>query len=419
VKKPSGLLIAVALAGLAPVSMAAAQSAAPEISLSQAVRQNAEQARMAMAQNNFAAASGYLAQAGAQAQSDGDRYLVATMQLDIANRTFNTAGQVAAINALIASPLVGDPQRADLYYHLGRIAHNAQDDERARTALQSAVERGSVNPRAYIALADLTAQRADYPRALALYDRAVALQRESGASVPDDWYRRAIDIAQRGGDATRAAQISQELVATYPTSANWRDALTLYRTIASPDQAAMLDLWRLQAATGALAGEPDYLAYLRLAHAAGRQPEIERVVLAGKAANMLDSGNAEINSLDRGTTAAAEALRRAIGGRAGAAANQASGAAALAAADDYVALGQYAEAAPLYRMAVEKGGVDADLANERLGMTLALAGDAAGARTALDAVTGDRGWVSRFWRIYVDTRSAPTPVAATEASPGG
>jgi hypothetical protein len=176
-----------------------------------------------------------------------------------------------------------------------------------------------------------------------------------------------------------------------------------------------MDLWRLQAAAGAMTGEFDYRDYARAAHAAGLPSEIERIVQAGRAANVLDGGNSEIATLDRGTTRAADALRAALPRRAQAAGSAATGENAIAAANDYLSLGDYAAAAPLYRTAIEKGSVDAELANLRLGIVLAMSSDAEGARTALDLVTGPRALVARLWRAYVDTRPPPAPPAAAPA----
>lgn len=411
--------VGASLALAVPVAqpIAQAQAADPNYRLTQSVRRLSEQARIAISQNNFPAASGYLSQAAGQARSDGDRYLVATMQLDVGNRTFSPAVQMQAINALIQNPLVGDAQRADLYYHRGRLAYHAQDADTAHDMLQSAVDSGAANPNTFIALASLKALRGDNAAALQLIDRAAGLQQAATIPVSDHWYRRAIHIAEQLGDPARIAQISQALLAAYPNARNWRDALTIYRRMGNPDQSATIDLWRLQAAAGALAGERDYLNYARAASAVNALPEIERLVRAGRDNGMLDAGNGELNALDRGTTRAAQQLRAAIAGRAERAANSSTGVAAIDVANDYLALGDYAAAATLYRTAIEKGGVETDLANLRLGIALAQAGDVDGARAALDAVTGDRATVARFWRVYADTRP-PMPVAPAAPAEG-
>ncbi|MEO1167695.1 MAG: hypothetical protein AAFW97_03185, partial [Pseudomonadota bacterium] len=164
--------------------------------------------------------------------------------------------------------------------------------------------------------------------------------------------------------------------------------------------------------------EFDYRDYAQVAHGRELPAEIERIVQAGRTASILDGGNAEIAALDRGTTRAAQNLRSALPGRTEAAISAATGETAMAAADGYMSLGEYAAAAPLYRAALEKGSVDAGLAALRLGIALARSGDSAGAAVALDQVTGPRAAVARLWRAYNDIpRAVPAPVVP--ATPTG
>lgn len=413
-RKFKGFAIAAIIAAAAmPVAgPVLAQDATLQYSLSRDVREAAEQAQTAIAQSNFPAATSFLNQAATAAQTDGDRYVLATMQLDVANRTFNTAAQVTAINALLASPLIGVEQRADLYYHRARISYHAQNGAAARTDLQAAINAGTNNPRIYVAMASLVDETGDHAGALTLVDRAFEIHRTAGLATPVDWYRRAISMAQGLNDVGRISAYGQSMLSEHPTQRNWRDVLIQHRAAYAADPEAAIDLWRLQEAAGALTGEFDYRDYARVANGRGLPAEIERIVQAGRANNMLDGGNSEIATLDRGTTAAAQRLRSALPGRAQAAAAAATGANAMSAADDYVSLGDYAAAIPLYRAAIEKGSIDTELANIRLGMALARTGDAAGARTALDQVVGPRASIARLWRIYVDMpRAASTPVA--------
>jgi hypothetical protein len=77
--------------------------------------------------------------------------------------------------------------------------------------------------------------------------------------------------------------------------------------------------------------------------------------------------------------------------------------AALAAGDLLYGYGQYAKAAELYRAALTKSGADASLINLHLGMALARSGDKAGATTALNAVTGARAEIAKYWLTYLST----------------
>jgi predicted Zn-dependent protease len=77
--------------------------------------------------------------------------------------------------------------------------------------------------------------------------------------------------------------------------------------------------------------------------------------------------------------------------------------AALATGDLLYGYGEYAKAAEVYQAALNKSGADKEIINLHLGMALARAGDKAGATAALQAVTGARTEIAKYWLTYVST----------------
>ena len=76
----------------------------------------------------------------------------------------------------------------------------------------------------------------------------------------------------------------------------------------------------------------------------------------------------------------------------------------MKAGDALYGIGAYAEAAPLYQAAAAKGGPEANLANLRLGMALARAGDKAGATAALNAVSGPHSATAKYWLVWLNSQ---------------
>ena len=70
--------------------------------------------------------------------------------------------------------------------------------------------------------------------------------------------------------------------------------------------------------------------------------------------------------------------------------------------DGYYGYGNYAKAIELYKLALTKGGVDANMVNTRIGAALAKSGDKAGAKAAFAQVTGPRKELADFWTVYLD-----------------
>ena len=83
----------------------------------------------------------------------------------------------------------------------------------------------------------------------------------------------------------------------------------------------------------------------------------------------------------------------------------ANGTLAMKTAAAYFGYGDYAKAVDLYRVALQKGGVDANVVNTRLGIALALAGQKAEATTALQAVTGTRADLAQLWLAWMNQRA--------------
>jgi hypothetical protein len=93
--------------------------------------------------------------------------------------------------------------------------------------------------------------------------------------------------------------------------------------------------------------------------------------------------------------------RASLGGEESRAMSGASGSLALKLADAYAGYRDYPKAITLYRAALQKGGVDANLVNTRLGIALASSGDRAGAEAAFKAVTGPRAELANLWLAWL------------------
>jgi hypothetical protein len=78
---------------------------------------------------------------------------------------------------------------------------------------------------------------------------------------------------------------------------------------------------------------------------------------------------------------------------------------ALRIAEGYFGHGDHAKAAELYRLALQKGGVDANLVNTRLGIALAMSGRRPEAEAAFKAVTGARAGLASYWMLWLSQRA--------------
>ena len=247
--------------------------------------------------------------------------------------------------------------------------------------------------------------------AIALFQRAFAANAAAGRLSPEGWHLRALALAYDGtrppvanmSFAPAAIALARGLVAAYPTPINWRDALIVYRELA-PDPALALDIGRLMRASQGLNGERDYMEFAQALASANLVGEAKAVIDEGVTRNMVEISRLPPGLAPRIAARAVAADRAALPRLRSQAQAGATGSAARTAADNHFAFGQYAEAAELYRLALQKGGEDPNLVNSRLGAALALAGRRAEAEAALQAVAGPRADLAGFWLAWLARR---------------
>ncbi len=167
------------------------------------------------------------------------------------------------------------------------------------------------------------------------------------------------------------------------------------------DDASLIDSMRLARATGALHGENDYFRYTNTLVTKGFPGEAKAVLEQGFAAKAIDKNRATFSQLYALASTRSQGDRASLAASATAAKAAPDAKKAMTTAEAYYGYGDYAQAADLYRVGADQEGVDKDLANLRLGMALARAGDKAGATAALNAAGGAQAEVAKLWLTYL------------------
>jgi tetratricopeptide (TPR) repeat protein len=414
-KSVSRIALGVALV-LAGASVAAPADAKkkPEVAAQPAQRSfnlsKEERAALLPVQNAITAKDWATAQAGlpaavAAAQSPDARYAVGRFQLEIGLGVNNVAMQSQGLDNLIASGQVPATDLPVIYRNQGVLANNAGEKAKAEAAFARVVELSPNDPEALINLAQVKTDLKKPREAVQLISRAIEMKRSAGQPVDESWYKYALKLAfdGRSDPALRQSSmtLSRQLVAAYPTKENWRDALLIFRDSSSLDPAAELDVLRFMRASGALAGERDWYDLIDGLYKAGNYAEAKAVLDDGAAKRMIDPKKAAFAELARLTNARMQGDRASLAGEESKAMAGANGALALKIGDAFYGYGENAKAIALYRAALAKGGVDANLVNTRLAMALLASGDRAGAEAAFKGLTGARGDLGAFWLAWL------------------
>ncbi len=396
-----------------------AAPAAPQIQVSEAFRTAALAADAAIKAKDYATADQQIAaaQAAMTAGNQDEAYFLAQIKVQAAQAKNDRPALASAIDELLASPKLKDTERAGLYYNRGVLALDTKQTDVAVQNFERARAAGYAEPDLELRLASIAIQKGQVDQGLASLEKVMAARKASGQPVPANWYDVAISQLYRSNRPVEAGQWARRKLAEYPTQANWRTVLSLFRDRADNKGAtlgnqARVDVLRLMRDTKSLADQNDYRDYVQTTQDIGLPYESVAVIDEGRSSGKIPASATIFNSVrtsaqtqikNDGSVTSLETRAKSV----------ANGRAALAAGNVYLATGNNAKAIELYTLALQKGGIDADEANTRIGIAHARAGQSAEAKAAFAKVTtGARGEIASFWTFYVDN---PRVVASTPA----
>jgi tetratricopeptide (TPR) repeat protein len=412
--KPTSTTLALALAaaGIATASPTYAQATAPapdapaeanQVNISKAARKEVVELQTAVNAKDTANIPAKLAAAQAKAKTKEDRHFIAQLQLKAAVDANDDAGMTAAIEAIHASGAVPIAEVAKLYGSLATTHYRAKAFDKAGAALERVIQLEPNNLDAAVTLAETRNAQGRTAEAVSLLQKAISAKAAAGQKVDESWYQRAVGLSYHA-KLPNAPELGRQWVAAYPSPKNWRDTIRIYQTSGVLDEASFIDAMRLSHAAGALQGENDYYRFASALVTKGFSGEAKAVLEQGFAGKSIDKSKQMFSELYSLASTRAQGDRESLAGAASAAKAAPDAKKAMVTADAYYGYGDYAQAAELYRVALTKSGVDKDLANLRLGMALARAGDKAGATTALNAAGGGKAEVAKLWLTYLATK---------------
>jgi tetratricopeptide (TPR) repeat protein len=350
----------------------------------------------AINKNDTASIPAQLAAAKAAAKTPDDRYAIAILELKSAGMAHDHAQIAAGLQDMLASGSVKPEEQLGIYQALGQTYSALKQNQQATEAFQHVVQLDPNNVDAIAGLAEAQIAAGQGAAALPLLQQGIKVQQAGGQKAPEAWYKRATSVAYEAR-LPAALDISRQWVAAYPTPANWRDAIAIYRNLNQSDVEATLDLMRLENALGALKTPGEYALYAEAAADQSNYNEAQAAIDAGIAAHVVDPSTPQFRDILAGLKGKPKATAADLETAVKLGPNPTN---LLRIGDRYYAMGNYAKAADVYRQVIGKPGADKDVANLHLGMALARAGDKAGATAALNAVSGSRAELAKYWLLY-------------------
>ncbi len=419
---PVALALALALTGgaISAPAMAAKKEdkkgGAPKLNVSPDVIKALQAAQTAAAANDFAGAKAALADADSKAKSNDDKYQIGAIKLNTSIAAKDNALQGEALAQMLDSGLTPAEQVGQFNAVAADQALQAKNYDlaiqRAQAAVQANYKPESINAtlaQAYFGKAGTANAGAEPARGLnqkglAALKAAADATKAAGGQVPAQWYQIGVSRAA----ASRLPEVTEWATLAYQAAPNGENLRTLVRLFqqSNPNitNRENLDVLRLMAASGGLVVAGDFLEYGEMASKTGIYGEVKSAIDQGRAKGVLKgTAGADLYQTatpkiagDKASLASAEADAR----------KAANGKIAAATADAYLGYGDYAKAAAMFDLAKQKGGVDADEVNTRLGIAKALGGDVASAKTAFQSVqAGTRKKIADLWLSYLATKA--------------
>lgn len=400
--RPAFILTSLCLAGGAEVALAALPVRVAEVAVASdgAFRSAAASIRKALDAGDLALAEGRLS--ALQADSPTEKYVKASFHLELATKRGDVRTQRNAVADMLTSGGAPADQLSYLNHTAGYLALQTGDALSALQYLTQARSQGASSTQFLLLLADCQL-RVRQPQQ-ALENITLAFQQEEAAkrTLPNDWLDRAASVAAKQKDWGMWSAFASRRLVNGAGPQEWRSAIMAPMFGASLPLQSQLDLYRLQAATGALASERDYEAYAALAASQGYPLEAKAIVDKGQANGKLLTGNPTIAKLMgkiRPQMAAANTQAKALKAKKPVAGG---GAALLTSADKLFAAGYYAEAAAYYRLVpvATLPVAERQRANLRLGMSQMLLGDRTSALSSFAQADSASYPVAALWAVW-------------------
>jgi hypothetical protein len=397
---------------------AATAAAAPTIAASKAYLPVAQKIRTALLAKDAVMMETLLAEGETVAATTEDKYIQAQFKLQLGLLKSDRPMQLAAVDAMIDSGIMPAVDAERFNFFSGEAAYFAKDYAKAISRLTAAKAAGSKAANLDLLIVDSHLKLGQLDTALAVGKSAIAAEVAAG-KVPSDEYfvrlARALTEAKRRDDLLDMLAMR---VDHYPTPAIWRNTLLIY--MRGADKETTLDTLRLMRSVGGMSEKAEVLEYAALATEGGLPGEVLKVIDEAKAKGIVPDTDAKFKEIYDAQKA------RTVGDKAALDADAAKGMAlpsarrARSTADALFGYGDYAQAAALYQVALDKGDVEPDIVKLRLGVSQLLSGNGDAAKATLAGVGGTRQRLAGLWLTHMANQAAAvaTPAATPSATTG-
>jgi hypothetical protein len=365
---------------------------------------------------DYATAKGLVPAAAAAVQTPHDKFVMGNLLVALGDKTNDVGLEKQGVRLILDSGEADASQVGLFHFYLGKWALDDKDFATARTELQAAAAAGykEVDPEALIA--ETYFQGNQPAEGLTYLTNLIAKRKAAGVAIPDAWLGRGLAVAYNAKLAPQGNQYAEMLLANNASPENWLKAFTAVATLNQLDGQSELDLLRLMRLTGALKERYQYAEYVEDTSKFALPNETLSILKEGVDKGLIKTSDTLYTDANAASAKAADSDRKETPGVVPEARAAKDGRVAFGAGNAFYSFGDYANAEAMFKLAIDKGVSEKDLAVTRLGMAQVQQGKYAEGQATLAQVSGPRAPVAKMWMAYAASKGAPpTPPAPPRA----
>jgi hypothetical protein len=348
--------------------------------------------------------------------NNDERFAAGSMLLQLGLKLNDKGMQQKGLVFQLDSGKVPPDKQAVFNYYVGGFAWDKQDYATAQPYFTKAYDLGYRENDIEWLLAESYFQQKQNAQGLAQLQRMEQAREAAGSVLSEKALRSGLKAAYDAKDTAQIANLAALVSAHYPSPDTWNTMLAVVRDSYTLQPDEVLDLFRLMRLTKSLKTKQDYVYYVDAADPRRLPNEVAPVLEEGIGKGLLDAKDAYVSENLQVAQSHAADDRASADEIAKEAQTAANGVSARAAGDNYLAIGEPQKAEAMYKLAGQKGGVEADRLAMRTGVAQTYAGELADARQSFQQVTGARAPIARMWLAYLDSTKAPAAPAANQTA---
>jgi tetratricopeptide (TPR) repeat protein len=350
--------------------------------------------------------------AAAAAKTPQDMLLAGQFFVTLGGYNGDMAARQRGAQMMIDSGRLDPAQLPQFNFYLGNFAYASKDYMTAVKAFKAASDLGFQHDQMLPLMLQAYGSANMAKDGLLAAQQMIATRKAAGLAVPEDWISRANVVAYKANLGPEAIMFSTMLVQEHPSNFNWLASTQMVRSFAGLDPQATLDLFRLMDRSGALDNDAQYVQgeykeYIETADPRKNPGEVASLISRAVAKGKLKSADGWVSDANTNATSRIAADKASLPALVKEASGAADGKTALLAADVSLNYDMFDQAVEMYKLALTKGGVDANIAQTRLGIAQYSLGNNAEAGDAFAKVTGPRATVAKLWQALIASKAAP------------